>query len=98
MLDKNQAIYKRLGQRQKLYQEELTLSAKSNADASLRAYQSGVTDFTVLMRSKITELDVKLAGLRVRVDRARAQARLLYLTGEGTGEAYTGDDNIGDPK
>jgi outer membrane protein TolC len=82
MFDKNQATYKRLGQRQKLYSEQLTTSAKNNAKASLRAYQSGVTEFTTLMRSRITELDVKLAELRVRVDRARAKARLLYLTGE----------------
>jgi len=82
MLDKDRAIYKRLGQRQKLYSDELLASAKNNADASLRAYQSGVTEFTTLMRSRMTELDVKLADLRVRVDRTRAKARLLYLTGE----------------
>ena len=83
MLEKNQAAYQRLDQRQKLYSEKLTASAKNNAKASLRAYQSGVTEFTTLMRSRMTELDVKLAELRVRVDRARAQARLLYITGEG---------------
>jgi outer membrane protein TolC len=82
MFDKDQAAYKRLGEREKLYAEELTRSAKNNAEASLRAYQSGVTEFTTLMRSRITELNVKLAELRVRVDRARAQARLLYLMGE----------------
>ncbi len=82
MFEKNQAIYKRLEQRQKLYENELTASAKNNAEASLRAYQSGVTEFTTLMRSRITELNVKLAELRVRVDRMRAQARLLYLMGE----------------
>lgn len=83
MFEKNQAAYKRLGQRQKLYSEQLTTSAKNNAKASLRAYQSGVTEFTTLMRSRMTELDVKLAELRVRVDRARAKSRLLYITGEG---------------
>lgn len=82
MFDKDQAAYERLGEREKLYSEKLTLSAKNNAKASLRAYQSGVTEFTTLMRSRITELNVKLAELRVRVDRARAQARLLYIMGE----------------
>ena len=47
MLDKDQAIYKRLAQRQKLYHEELLASAKNNADASLRAYQSGVIEFKI---------------------------------------------------
>jgi len=81
MLDKDRAIYQRLGQRQKLYDEKLLASAKNNAVASLNAYQSGVIEFTSLLRSRITELEVKLSDLRVRVDRARAQARLLYLTG-----------------
>ena len=31
------------------------------------------------MRARITELDVLLNDLRVRVDYAKAQARLLYL-------------------
>jgi len=82
MLEKDMAVYKRLGQREKLYSEELLASAKNNANASLSAYQSGVTEFTTLMRSRITELDVVLADLRIRVDRSRAKARLLYLTGE----------------
>ncbi len=82
MLEKDMAVYKRLGQREKLYGEELLASAKNNAEASLSAYQSGVTEFTTLMRSRITELDVELADLRIRVDRSRAKARLLYLTGE----------------
>jgi hypothetical protein len=34
------------------------------------------------MRARITELDVRLDDLRVRIDRARATARLLYITGE----------------
>jgi hypothetical protein len=41
-----------------------------------------VTEFTTLMRARITELDVRLESLRVKVDRMRAQARLLYITGE----------------
>jgi len=82
LFEKNQAAYKRLGQRQELYSTALTASAKNNAKASLRAYQSGVTEFTTLMRSRMTELDVRLEALRVRVDRARAKARLLYFVGE----------------
>ena len=34
------------------------------------------------MRAQITELDVRLEDLRVRVDRAVAQAKLLYITGD----------------
>jgi outer membrane protein TolC len=50
--------------------------------ASLKAYQSGVTEFTTLMRARITDLDVRLQDLRVRVDRAKSQANLLYIAGE----------------
>ena len=50
-----------------------------NAEAALNAYQSGINEFTTLMRARITELDVRLQDLRVRVDRARAHARLLFL-------------------
>ncbi len=85
-LEKDRAIYKRLAQRQQLYDEQLLASARDNAKATLRAYQSGVTEFTTLMRSKMTELEIKLLALRVRVDRTRAQARLLYLSGEIGGE------------
>lgn len=81
-LDKDRAIYKRLGERELIYKNKLVNSATSNAEASLNAYQSGVTEFTTLMRARITELDVRLDNLRIKVDRLRAQARLLYVTGE----------------
>ena len=81
-LDKDRAIYRRLGERELIYKNKLINSATSNAEASLNAYQSGVTEFTTLMRARITELDVRLDNLRIQVDRLRAQARLLYITGE----------------
>jgi len=82
-LDREYANWKRLGERSELYRKSLLRDAKSNAQASLSAYQSGVTEFTTLMRARITELDVLLEELRIRVDRAKARVRLLYLsTGE----------------
>ena len=82
MLEKDRAIYKRLGEREVLYKNKLINSAANNAKASLNAYQSGVTEFTTLMRAGITELDVRLENLRIQVDRLRTQARLLYITGD----------------
>jgi outer membrane protein TolC len=82
MLEKDRAIYARLGEREHIYENKLINSAVNNAEASLNAYQSGVTEFTTLMRARITELDVRLESLRIKVDRMRAQARLLYITGE----------------
>ena len=81
-LDKDRAIYKRLGERELIYKNKLINSATSNAEVSLNAYQSGITEFTTLMRARIMELDVRLDNLRIKVDRLRAQARLLYITGE----------------
>jgi len=82
MLDADYANWQRLGERATLYESQLLRESTANAQASLNAYQSGVTEFTTLMRARITDLDVHLDDLRVRVDRASAQANLLYLAGE----------------
>jgi outer membrane protein TolC len=82
MLETEYANWQRLGERATLYETRLLPEANANAAAALNAYQSGVTDFTTLMRARITDLDVRLEELRVRVERAQAQARLLYLAGE----------------
>ena len=80
--DKNQHRWQRLGDRELLYKNSLLTAAKNNAEVALKSYQSGVTEFDTLMRAEITELDVRLEDLRVRVDRAIAHARLLYITGD----------------
>ena len=81
MLETDYANWQRLGERAHLYASQLLRESSANASASLNAYQSGVTEFTTLMRARITDLDVRLDELRIRVDRARAQASLLYLAG-----------------
>jgi len=65
-----------------LYETRLLPEANTNAEAALNAYRSGVTDFTTLMRAGITDLEVRLEELRVRVERTQTQARLLYLAGD----------------
>lgn len=84
--EKNKHNWQRLGERESLYKNSLLTAAKNNAKAALKSYQSGVTEFNTLMRARITELDVRLEDLRVRVDRAVAQARLLYITGDTNNE------------
>jgi outer membrane protein TolC len=81
-LERNYAQWKRLGAQEALYHERLVSEAHQNAEAALNAYQSGTSEFINLMRARITELDVQLNDLRVRVDYAKAQARLLYLAPE----------------
>ena len=82
MLETEYANWTRLRQRLELYQQRASLDAKSNAESTLKAYQSDTADFTTLMRAQLTELNTQLDTLRVRVELAKAQARLLYLTGE----------------
>jgi len=68
-----------LGERIIGYETSVMPSAASNVEAALRAYQNDVTDFASLMRAQITEFDTRLEWLRVRADRSKAQAYLLYL-------------------
>jgi outer membrane protein TolC len=82
MLDTEYANWQRLGERAALYENRLLPDANANAEAALNAYQSGVTDFATLMRADITDLEVRLEELRVRVERLQTQARLLYLAGD----------------
>jgi outer membrane protein TolC len=82
MLESDYASWQRLGERLQLYESQLQQEAAANAQASLKAYQSGVTEFSTLMRARITDLDVQLEALRIRVDRAKAQSSLLYLAGD----------------
>lgn len=80
--DSNRVKLSKLEERKNKYQTGLIKSAESNSKAALKAYQSGVTEFTNLMRAHMTELDVRLSDLRVRVDYALAITQLLYVTGD----------------
>ncbi|VAW55084.1 Heavy metal RND efflux outer membrane protein, CzcC family [hydrothermal vent metagenome] len=90
--EKNRYLWQRLGERKLLYENNLLTSAKNNTATALTAYQSGVSEFNTLMRAEITGLNVRLEDLRIRVDRASAQARLLYVTGDANGRSK-GDSN-----
>lgn len=82
MLDDGYATWTRLEERLRHYQNFLLPKSRENSRSSLHAYQSKRGDFTSLMRAQITELDTQLNGLRLHVDYVKAQAKLLYLSGE----------------
>ena len=46
--------------------------------------QNSSADFSSVMRAQLTGQEVRLQALRVRVDHAKAQADLLYLSGESS--------------
>lgn len=82
MAEAEYANWQRLNDRLTLYEKRAVADAKMNADSTLKAYQNDIADFTTLMRAKLTELDTYLGMLNVRVERAKVQSKLLYLTGE----------------
>lgn len=82
-LESDYARWQRLGQQEALYRDHLLQEARANTEAALSSYQSGINEFTTLMRARITELDVRLQDARIRIDHAKAQARLLYLAADG---------------
>ena len=84
ILDETFATWQRLGDRIRQYDSALLPQAQATAEAAINAYQSDRGDFTMLMRARITELETRLQSLRLRVDRAKAQAGLLYLAGENS--------------
>jgi outer membrane protein TolC len=79
--EKSVAMYTRADERVQLYEGSVLPHSKQNTEATLKAYQSGVTDFNVLVRARLTELKSQLQFFKLRVDRAEAQIDLLYYAG-----------------
>jgi len=71
----------KLNDRYQLYQEKVLAQAHQNSEVSLKGYQSGVVSFFTLTRARITELNTRLANLRIKVDYNKAYAELQYLIG-----------------
>lgn len=80
-LDREYVAWTRLAERIDLYEQAVIARAGETTDASRSSWQSGFTDFPELIRARLAELDAELELVRLRVDRARAQARLLFLEG-----------------
>jgi len=76
------ADWRQLGERIGLYERVVLQRAAETTDASLTAYQAGVSDFAELIRSRLAQLDNELTLERLKVDRAQAHARLLFLAGK----------------
>jgi outer membrane protein TolC len=81
-LARTQADWTRLRERETQFANVVLQRATANADAALEGYQAQVVDFAELIRSRLTELDTRLQIRRLKVDRAKAQAQLLFLAGE----------------
>ena len=77
-VEKEHANWVRLGKRLELYETRAMIDAEQNSESTLKAYQNDVTDFTTLMRARLTELNTQLDMLKIRINRAKSQANLLY--------------------
>ena len=80
-LDIQWSIYDQVDQRLSLYENQVLSEAKQNAEAALSAYQAGVIEFGIVVRARLTELNSELQYLKLKVDKAKAQVELLYLSG-----------------
>jgi len=81
-LSADYARWQRLGEQQQLYRTHLMQEVLANTQATIYAYKNGTSGFVALTRASVTELNVRLQQLRIDVDRAKAQSRLLYLQPE----------------
>ena len=81
-VEREYALWTRLGERYELYQQRATIDASQNSESTLKAYQNNLTDFTTLMRARLTELDTQLEMLRLHIDQAKSHARLLFFIGD----------------
>lgn len=81
-LEREYANWQRLTERVSFYHKNLVPEALQNTEAALFAYQNDRADFPAVMKARITELDTQLKSIRMHVNRAKSEARLLYISGE----------------
>lgn len=81
-LESGFARWQQLQFRIALYNQSIIEQSRIQAEASLRAYQSGTGDFADMMRGYMTDLNTQLEFMRLKTDRAQAYAQLNYLLGE----------------
>jgi len=79
--EKSMAVYNRANERVQLFQGSVLPHSEQNTEATMNAYKAGVTDFNVLVRARLTELNSQLQYLKLNVQRAKAQVELLYIAG-----------------
>jgi len=88
-LNQHYGNWLRLTERSERYKTYLQQQASENTKAALRAYQSGVADFSTLLQARITELETHIQRNRIEVDRTKAQAQVLFYNASvQQGESY----------
>jgi len=81
-IDLHASTLRRQQERFSLFNTILVPEAEASSVASFEAYQSSVGDLTTLLRTQITEFELRLGQARLQAEILKTQARLLYLQGE----------------
>ncbi len=81
-LQSSYANWQRYDERVAHYDQSVIRRAKENFEASLEAYSQDRTNFASLMRAQVVELDTQLNYIKIKTERAKAKADLIYLQGE----------------
>ena len=80
-LDAEVARWESLTRRLDLYESQIIIQTKEQADAALLAYQNNTGDFAEVMRGYIANLNAQLDYDRLQVERAQSYALLANLGG-----------------
>ena len=80
-LDAEYAHWQDLSRRVALYESQILILSKDQAEAALLAYQSDAGDFADVMRSYIDDLNTRLDYVRLQVERGQSHAALANLGG-----------------
>lgn len=82
MLESNYRRWQRLNERVARYEKEVVPFSSQYSQATLTAYQANVSDFEDQVEARMGELENALMALRLKVDRAKTHATLLYIAGD----------------
>ncbi|WP_018275111.1 TolC family protein [Teredinibacter turnerae] len=77
--DSTEASYRRLLDRQTLFDTRLLKEMAEQAEASLTAYTNDDGDFAEVVRARIAELNARIEALNVRIDIQKTIAQMNYF-------------------
>ena len=96
--EKTKTQFKRLNERQMLYQEQLLPQMNEQAEASLTAYTNDDSDFAEVVRSRIAELNAQIDALGINVERQKAIVELNYYFMEDADDIIAYNSSAGEMK
>ena len=76
------AVWQRTAERIELYERVLLERTRAAREASENAFSTGSGDFGEIIRTQIAELDALMKLEGIRLERAQAQADLIYFQGD----------------